>query len=190
MDAKYTHRSVDENGLVERVEEEDAADCVLADAATRVAAGEGLLGDADGVFEFVLGCDGAVADELLFMARLIAAIAAVVAGAERDEGVDVPLKSVNALEDEADAAHLWSLGKRCCGQNCCLHFYGRNAYEMRRKGRSRSDSRHTVWGRTRPSYKSASYTAVLMTWPTFQLEQHNPSRNASPCAHSDPRPDG
>ena len=88
--------------------------------------------DLAGVEDDALALDGAAA------ARAIAALPA----AEEAEANFLTAPTADALADDALAAsdaavglvdadlevaatvaeQLWSTGKRCCGQNCCLHF--------------------------------------------------------------------
>lgn len=61
--------------------------------------------------------------------RLIAAMALIVAADVCDERLAVEDEKVLVGLDEEGllrAAQLWVLGKRCCGQNWCLHFCADN----------------------------------------------------------------
>lgn len=63
----------------------------------------------------------ALLEGVLVAARLMAAIAAAEAAPVWFDTFAQALAGDNCLEEARFAGvHVWSLGKRCCGQNCCL----------------------------------------------------------------------
>ena len=112
-----THRSVAENGF-ERVDVDDRVEADEEDCA--IAGGWGVL----------LACDALLRTEVDALEMFVEAIArwmAATAAALRAEACEDAACNAFA-DDEADfadafGAHVCDVGKRCCGQNCCLHFY-------------------------------------------------------------------
>ncbi len=90
-----TYRSVDEKGFDRDEDAAGAADCVFVGAGARP-------------------LDGGVA-----VARLSAATAAAEAALVWFDTF-AQVFAGDCFEDARFAAHVWSLGKRCWGQNCCL----------------------------------------------------------------------
>lgn len=92
----------------DRPEEDDDEDCVSA-----------------GGWGAFLVADEARGDAATFvdaMARCMAATAAALAVEAWDETDCKALAELEADLAEAFGVQVWEVGKRCCGQNCCLHF--------------------------------------------------------------------